>query len=72
MFPQIAIEFHTGKQMIKKRDVVSTLTELVDDLQDLFKIGFRTISYEANLFMGKSQDFTEKYYTYFDVVMYKK
>ena len=68
----MAIEFHTGKEMIKKRDVVSTLAELVDDLQDLFMFGFRTISYEANLFMGKSQDFKEKYYTYFDVVFYKK
>ncbi len=70
--PQIAIELHTGKDTIKKGNVVEVLTDLLQDLTTLFKAGFRSISYKPNLFVGKSMDFKQKYYTFFDIVLFKK
>jgi hypothetical protein len=70
---QMMIEFHTGKLHVKKWDVVSTLADLIDDLQDLFRIGFKSIFYEPNLCMGKDHDYKKYlYYNYFDVLFYKK
>ena len=67
------IEFHTGRKHIKKSDVVETLTDLIADLRDLHKIGFRSISYEANVCMGKHFDYDKSTYNnFFDVVFYKK
>ena len=69
---QIQIEIHTGKGVMKKSEVVETLTELMEDLRDLYKLGFRSISYEANLFAGKGFDYDKnRYYNLFDIVLYK-
>ena len=69
---QIQIEFHTGDKVIKKSEMVDTLTELMDDLRDLYRRGFRSISYEPNLFAGKGYDYGKnKYYSLFDIVLYK-
>ena len=69
---QIMIEIHSGKGVIKKSEVVDTLTELMEDLRELYQLGFRSISYEANLFVGKDHDYDKNtYYNMFDIVLYK-
>jgi hypothetical protein len=73
---QMQIEFHTGKGHIKKYNVVSILSDLIEDLRDLYQLGFRSISYDANLCVQRSQDFEtnslNSYYNLFDIVLYKK
>jgi hypothetical protein len=70
---QMMIEFHTGNLHLKKWEVVPTLSDLIEDLKDLYSLGFRSISYEPNLCMGKQKDFKkELYYNYFDIVFFKK
>jgi hypothetical protein len=41
------IEFHTGDGIIVKSEVVETLSDLIQDLRDLYQIGFRDNSYKT-------------------------
>ena len=69
---QIGIEFHTGEIFLKgDHKIADKLTELLDALRQLHKLGFRIISNTPNNCVGKSQDPIRRYYTFFDVVLYK-
>ncbi len=41
------IEFHTGDGIIVKSEVVETLSDLIQDLRDLYQIGFRDKPYKT-------------------------
>ena len=69
---QIGIELHTGPVHLPGEKQTAMLTELVGVIRDLHKQGFRLISYNPNGCVGKAQDPGKKYYTYFDVVFYRK
>ncbi len=70
---QIGIEFHTGPIHLPADRANVVYRELLEVLAKMHKedLGFRLISYTPNGCVGKSHDPSKKYYTYFDVVLYK-
>lgn len=69
---QIGIELHTGPVHLPGEKQAGMLAELIRVFRDLHKQGFRLISYNPNGCVGKNQDPNKKYYTYFDIVFYKR
>jgi len=67
---QIGIEMHTGKVHLTSEERPNVFRQLLKSFQELYKIGFRLVSYAPNLCVGNtSQDQDSKnYYTYADIV----
>jgi hypothetical protein len=68
---QIGIEFHTGELFLKEEKIAKKLYGLLESLKKLYILGFRIISYTPNNCVGKSQDIEKRFYTFFDIVLYK-
>ena len=69
---QLGIELHTGKVHLTREKRPDVLKQLLKSFLEMYKLGFRLISYAPNLIVGKSQDPVDRrYYTFADVVFYK-
>jgi hypothetical protein len=68
---QIGIELHTGPVHIPNEKLHKAIYKLIQSLQQLYEMGFRMVSYSPNGCMAKSHDVERRYYSYFDIVLYK-
>ena len=61
---------HAGKVHLTSEERPKVFRQLLNSFQELYKIGFRLVSYAPNLCVGNmSQDQDNKnYYTYADIV----
>lgn len=70
---QIGIELHTGKTAMRgNKQIGKTIYDVlmaIKLMQD--KYGFKLIYYGTNGCVGKADDVEKKYYSYFDIVLYK-
>lgn len=69
---QIGIELHTGPINIQPDKLDGKLRKLLVALQRMDKeYGFKLVSYNPNGCVGKSTDSQKRYYSYFDIVLFK-
>ena len=68
---QIGMEMHTGRVHVKPESHVRVIRDLIGYFQAIYKMGFKPISYEANGCTGRSHDIEGRFYSYFDVVLYR-
>jgi len=69
---QIGIEFHTGEIFLKENKIAEKLYGLLESLKTLHTLGFKIISNTLNNCVGKSQDIEKRFYTFFDIVLFKQ